>query len=62
MEVSAINIKSKSMNEIEFDKLMKLYYDMKDCTNGLFIEGSGFYKNMKEYTNRLGKIIENLKI
>ena len=50
------------MNEIEFEKLMKLYSDMKDCTNGLFIEGSGFYNNMKEYTNRLGKIIEKLKV
>ena len=50
------------MNEIEFEKLVKLYSDMKDCTTGLFIEGSGFYNNMKEYTNRLGKIIEKLKI
>lgn len=49
------------MNEIELDKLIKLYYDMKDCTNGLFIEGSGFYTTMKEYTRRLENIINKLK-
>ena len=50
------------MNEIEFEKLVKLYSDMKDYANGLFIEGSGFYSTMKEYTVRLENIIEKLKI
>lgn len=50
------------MNEIEFEKLVKLYSDMKDYATGLLIEGNGFYKDMKEYTNRLEKIIEKLKI
>lgn len=49
------------MNDIELEKLMKLYYDMKDCTNGLFSEGSGFYQTMKEYTIRLENIINTLK-